>query len=94
MARSLRLVLATLALTAAALSSGAAGQTIASVASGPPSLSILAALLNACPTVLQAAQNASTAVTVFAPNNQVRRSHAFLAAHLFMFAASGHIPEE
>ena len=44
--------------------------TIASVASTMPDLSTLVAAVSACPSILAAATNPNTAVTLFAPTNE------------------------
>lgn len=52
-----------------------AQDTIASVATSA-GLSTLVAAVSACPPILSAATNASTAVTVFAPTNEVQAAAA------------------
>lgn len=68
------ILLALLALGSAALHTYAQ-DTIASVASGVPDLSILVSVVGLCPPILAAVTDPNTEVTVFAPNNQ-----AFLTA--------------
>ena len=69
----MHLLLALLAVGAA--THATAQDTIASVATSA-GLSTLVAAVSACPSLLSAATNASTAVTVFAPTNEVQASAA------------------